>query len=187
MGTDISHFKSDDLPAHGISWDKARAFCRGLNAKLGLSDAEGYRLPTEAEWEYAARAGTRTEFGLGETITLEITNYHIDYLYGEEPKGLHKEPVPVGSLGVANAWGLFDLDGNVREWCEDDWHSSYEGAPVDGSAWINMPNRTRNRVVRGGSWIDYARIGRSAARGEGQIEYPYGNMGIRLARTAFGK
>ena len=110
MGTNPSKFNGDDLPVESVSWEVAKEFCFRLNAKLGLSEAEGYRLPTEAEWEYAARAGSKTKFTFGDTITPEIVNYNGNYPYGRAPKGAYrKKTVAVGSLGVANAWGLFDL------------------------------------------------------------------------------
>src|SRR5262245_2486488 len=138
MGNNPSYHLGDNLPVDNVEWVEARDFCQRLNGKLGLSAAEGYRLPSEAEWEYATRAGGKTELALGEIITTERVNH--DQI----------KTVPVGSLGIANAWGIFDLHGNVYEWCEDDWRDSYDGAPTDGRAWVGMYRDPRNshRVMR---------------------------------------
>jgi formylglycine-generating enzyme required for sulfatase activity len=188
MGTNPSNFKGDDLPVESVSWEEAKEFCLRLNAKLGLTDADGYRLPSEAEWEYAARAGSKTEFAFGETISAEIVNYDGKFPYGGAPKGANrKKTVAVGSLGVANAWGLFDLHGNVFEWCEDDDHYSYDGAPADGRAWVNIPHRASSRVNRGGSWGDGAAVCRSANRSFASLIARGRDLGFRLSRTASGK
>src|SRR5262249_16249243 len=119
----------------------------------------------EAEWEYAARAGTKTPFAFGPTITPKIVNYKGNYPYGSAPKGAYRQKtVEVGSLGVANAFGLSDIHGNVWEWCEDVWHDDYTSATSDGSAWLSGGDSTR-RVLRGGSWDSYGRNCRSALRG----------------------
>ena len=134
MGTDPSGFKGGRLPVENVSWNDVKEFCQRLNTKLGLSDESGYRLPAETEWEYAARAGTVTEFAFGDTISPEIVNYDGNYPYGAGSKGVYRgKTVAVGSLGVANGLGLYDMHGNVWEWCEDEMAAS--------------------RVVRGGSWI----------------------------------
>src|SRR5205085_7636152 len=148
-----ANFKGDSLPVENTSWNDAVEFCKKLSAKTGRQ----YRLPTEAEWEYAARAGTSTPFAFGETITPEIANY-----------GAHRETtIPVGSLGAANAFGLFDMHGNVWEWVQDYWHDNYGGlvnsAPTDGSAWLSGGDPTK-RVLRGGSWLVSAGLCRSTAR-----------------------
>lgn len=136
MGTNPSNFKGDDLPVEQVSWNDAVEFCRKLSAKTGRE----YRLPTEAEWEYAARAGTTTPFAFGDTVTPDIANYDGDYPYGDAPRGTNRQTTtPVGSLGAANGFGLYDMQGNVWEWCLDYWHDNYGGlvggAPTDGSAW----------------------------------------------------
>ncbi len=131
---DPSSFKGDDkLPVDTVSWYEAVEFCSRLQQKTGRP----YRLLTEAEWEYAARAGTTTPYAFGETITPKIVNYNGNYPYWEQQgKGEYREKtIPVGSLGQANAFGLFDMYGNVWEWCQDQWHPDYKGAPADGSSW----------------------------------------------------
>jgi formylglycine-generating enzyme required for sulfatase activity len=148
MGGDPSAFKGDNLPVESVSWNDAKDFCARLKQRTG----KAYRLPSEAEWEYACRAGTTTPFAFGETITPQVVNYDGNYPYASAPKGEYREKtVPVGSLGVANAFGLSDLHGNVWEWCEDVWHPNYNGAPDDGRAWTTGGDQNY-RVLRGGSW-----------------------------------
>ena len=136
---DPSEFKGDNLPVEKVSWDEAVEFCLRLSKVTGRD----YRLPSEAEWEYSARAGTQTPFAFGETITREIVNS----VQGAVPL----KPTAVGSLGVANGFGLYDVHGNVFEWCADAWHEDYNGAPTDGTAWVSGGNSSL-RVLRGGSW-----------------------------------
>jgi formylglycine-generating enzyme required for sulfatase activity len=123
-----SRFKDRDrCPVEKVSWYDAVEFCARLSQHTGKS----YRLPSEAEWEYACRAGTTTPFHFGETITSELANYRATETYGAGVKGTYRqETTEVGSFGVANAFGLYDMHGNVWEWCLDDWHDNYEGAPV---------------------------------------------------------
>ena len=134
-------------------------FCARLSKKTNGK----YRLPTEAEWEYACRAGTITPFHFGETIFTELANYRgtdREYKgkmypgnYGNGLKGIYrKQTIPVGYFKVANAFGLYDMHGNVWEWCADHPHNSYDGAPRDGSAWVTGGN-CRYRILRGGSWF----------------------------------
>ncbi len=157
---DPSYFKGDNLPIEQVSWNDAIEFC----ARLARKTNRNYRLPSEAEWEYAARAGTTTPFAFGESIMPEIVNYRGNHPYAVAPKGEYRgETVEVGSLGVANAWGLYDMHGNVYEWCEDVWHDSYNGAPTDGSAWLSDEDPSR-RILRGGSCNYSARSCRSAYR-----------------------
>jgi formylglycine-generating enzyme required for sulfatase activity len=185
MGTNPSEFKGDDLPVEMVNWKDAKEFCRRLNARLRLNETEGYRLPSEAEWEYAARAGSRTDFAFGDTITPEIVNYNGNYPYGKAPNGANRQKtVAVGSLGVANAWGLYDLHGNVSEWCEDGWHGNYNGAPADGSAWMDISS---GRVMRGGSWVDSAIYCSSMTRHGNLRGNSHNYLGFRLSRTASGR
>ncbi len=134
-------------------------FCARLSRKTG----HHYRLPSEAEWEYACRAGTTTPFHFGETITSDLANYDGNSTYASGPKGVYRrETTPVGSF-PPNAFGLYDMHGNVYEWCADAWHDNYEGAPSDGSAWESGKNDSE-RMLRGGSWNFDAVHCRSAYR-----------------------
>ena len=161
-----SYFKGDDRPVEQVSWYDAVEFC----ARLSKYTGRNYGLPSEAQWEYACRAGTTTPFHFGETITTDLANYNGNYTYGQGTKGKSREETtPVGSFEVANAFGLYDMHGNVREWCEDDRHDNYEGAPNDGSPWLSgNQNATKHttKVTRGGSWYDFPRGCRSADRSD---------------------
>jgi formylglycine-generating enzyme required for sulfatase activity len=158
-------------PVVRVSCGEAEAFC----AQLSRKTRRAYRLPTEAEWEYACRAGTASPFAFGETITQEVVNHD-----GEMLRLLGKDcaTTPVGSLGVANAFGLFDMHGNVWEWCRDYWHASYQDAPIDGSAWRRDADKG-TRVLRGGSWSAQARSCRAAARRFG------GHPGVQSREIGF--
>lgn len=157
---DPSEFKGDKRPVEQVSWEDAMEFCARLSARTKRS----YSLPSEAEWEYACRAGTTTPFHFGETITTDVANYDGNQTYGDGPKGEYREEtIPVDYFGVANAFGLCDMHGNVWEWCLDSWHDNYEGVPTDGSAWDADGARDR-RVRRGGSWLGLPRSCRSAYR-----------------------
>ncbi|NBO65073.1 MAG: tandem-95 repeat protein, partial [Acidobacteria bacterium] len=183
MGTNPSFFTGENLPVEQVTWEEAREFCRRLNTLLGLSSANGYRLPSEAEWEYSARTVTDTPFSFGLTISAEIANYFGTLPYGNAPAGiLRNRTVNVGSLNVANSWGLNEMNGNVAEWCEDDYHSSYVGAPEDGRPWVD-PVRGSNRITRGGGWSDEAVLCRSASRGRSAPGNRFYALGFRLART----
>ena len=165
---DPSHFKGDLRPVEQVSWHEAVEFCD----RLTMQSDRQYRLPTEAEWEYACRAGTTTPFHFGKTITTDHANYrgtdHEEYgwsgSYGDGPKGEYREATtPVDHFEGANAYGLYDMPGNVYEWCQDYWHDTYEGAPTDGRDWVEGGDSSR-RVIRGGSWVGYPRVCRSAYR-----------------------
>jgi formylglycine-generating enzyme required for sulfatase activity len=182
LDPDPSRFKGETRPVECISWLDAIEFCDRLSQYTGKQ----YRLPSEAEWEYACRAGTTTPFHFGETITTDLANYNGDYTYGDGPKGVYRqETTPVGSFGVANAFGLYDMHGNVWEWCMDHWHENYEDAPIDGSAWID-PSASENasRLLRGGSWGSDPRYCRSAFRGRNNAGYRYDDDGFRVACSA---
>jgi formylglycine-generating enzyme required for sulfatase activity len=179
MGNNPSHFKgsleSKQLPVGEVSWGKAVKFCHKLSQKTGKT----YRLPSEAEWEYACRAGTTTPFYFGETITPDLVNYEGNYPYGHAPKGLDRDQATdVGSF-PPNAFGLYDMHGNVWEWCSDKWHDNYNGAPTDGSSWeIGTDN---NRVLRGGSYIFPADYCRSARRVSFSVLSMSWSWGFRVA------
>lgn len=159
MGTNPSNFKGANRPVEQVSWNEAVGFCQKLSEKIG----KDYRLPSEAEWEYACRAGTTTPFYFGQTITPEIANYNGTSTYGNGPKGEDRQQTTeVGSF-PPNAFGLYDMHGNVWEWCQDHWHENFSGAPTNGSAWIEGGDNSR-RVFRGGSWLNNPGLCRSASR-----------------------
>jgi formylglycine-generating enzyme required for sulfatase activity len=182
LNSDPSKFKGDNLPVEQVSWDDAMEFCARLSRATGRS----YRLPTEAEWEYACRAGTTTPFAFGDTISPQLVNYEGNHPYAQAPKGTHRgTTTPAGFIGVANGFGLFDMHGNVFEWCLDYWHENYNGAPTDGRSW-EMAGDTRYRVLRGGSRITSAYLCRSATRFRGPPDYRDFDRGLRVvvgART----
>lgn len=180
LDPDPSRFKDKNRPVERVSWYSAVEFCDRLSQKTGRQ----YRLPSEAEWEYACRAGTTTPFHFGETITPELANYDGNTTYGAGVKGVcREETTPVGSFGVANAFGLYDMHGLVWEWCADQWHSNYEGAPTDGSAWLD-DNDNKRYVLRGGSWLVNPRRCRSAYRFNCHVSNWYNFIGFRVACTA---
>ncbi|MBO3459284.1 formylglycine-generating enzyme family protein [Aetokthonos hydrillicola Thurmond2011] len=181
LKADPSYFKGDNLPVEQVSWHDAVEFCdrvtRLVNEhRLSSYAKTQYRLPSEAEWEYSCRAGTNTPFHFGETITTDLANYrgtdNEEYKwsgsYGRGAKGIYREETTVvGSFGVANAFGLYDMHGNVWEWCLDDWHDNYNRAPTDGSPWFynnDLYQRQGRAVLRGGSWINVPENCRSASR-----------------------
>ncbi|MEA5618408.1 bifunctional serine/threonine-protein kinase/formylglycine-generating enzyme family protein [Cronbergia sp. UHCC 0137] len=155
-----SKFKGANLPVENVSWYEAVEFCLRLSAKTGRE----YRLPSEAEWEYACRAGTTTSFHFGETITRELVNYSgVDSYAVESKRKFRPQTTDVGSFEVANAFGLYDMHGLVWEWCADPWHNNYYDAPTDGSVW-EVGGAEYRRVVRGGSWNFGAELCRSPSR-----------------------
>ena len=185
LSPDPSRFKGANRPVEKVSWYDAVEFCDRVTQHTGKS----YRLPSEAEWEYACRAGTTTPFHFGETITSELANYNALYTYGAGVKGIYREETTVvGIFGVANAFGLYDMHGNVWEWCLDDWHANYEGAPTDGSAWFNENNKLSQKpgiaVLRGGSWYDYPNLCRSASRDDFVRASRHLNIGFRVVCAA---
>jgi len=200
-----SHFKGKNRPVEGVSWYDAVEFC----ARLSQHTGKPYRLPSEAEWEYACRAGTTTPFHFGETITTDLANYRgtddkdgeWSGSYGQGSKGIYRqETTPVGSFGVANAFGLYDMHGNVWEWCADPWHDSYQGAPTDGTVWdetcndnryqnnvdllINTKEDNRTRLLRGGSGHINPRYCRAAFRDNLGPDIGYDFVGFRVVCVA---
>ena len=169
-------------PVINVSWEDAQTYLAWLNARLGLLErADAYRLPSEAEWEYACRAGTTTPFSFGETISPDQANYDGNHLYGAGKKGVYREKtMPVGSF-PANGFGLHEMHGNVWEWCADAWNENNAGAPDDGSAWLT--GAASARVVRGGSWLNYPRYLRSAFRLGRPATSRNDRIGFRVART----
>jgi formylglycine-generating enzyme required for sulfatase activity len=187
-----SLFKGDELPVERVSWQDAIEFC----ARLSRYTKKNYRLPSEAEWEYACRAGTTTPFHFGETITSELANYNASVVYQEELAGKSKGKTTPVTTFSPNAFGLYDMHGNVWELCLDPWNKNYEGAPKDGSVWDNKnkdniyPNildginilikDPRERIIRGGSWYFHPQYCRSASRSY-LVKDSVGNVGFRLA------
>ncbi|MGB5833830.1 MAG: SUMF1/EgtB/PvdO family nonheme iron enzyme [Thiohalocapsa sp.] len=170
----------DLRPVINVSWQQTREYLRWLNKSCGKS---GFRLPTEAEWEYAARAGTTTPFSTGECISTDQANFDGTFEYGNCPQptnlDLHQTQ-PVGSY-EPNPWGLHDMHGNVNEFVADCWNESYEGAPNDGSAWLE--GQCARRVLRGGSWYGDSGYLRSAYRCRSGPAFSHRTIGFRLART----
>lgn len=164
LNPNCSYFKGDENPVEQVSWYQAIEFCDRLSQLTNLN----YRLPSEAEWEYACRAGVDNKpFHFGDTITTKFANYDGTESYSYEPMGNRLEQTkPVGSFGVANAFGLYDMHGNVWEWCADPKHDNYKKAPLDSRTW-DLEGETNNkisRVLRGGSWKTKARDCRAANR-----------------------
>ena len=168
MGKNPSKLKGDYFPVENVSWNDCQDFIQKLNQ---LKPGKDYRLPTEAEWEYACRAGTSTKFYSGNSDSdLE----RIGWKNGNSGNKTH----PVGQK-VPNAWGLYDMHGNVWEWCEDWYHDSYNGSPTNGSAWLSPSGQYR--VLRGGSWHSNAQLCRSSDRGGVDPDYRDCNVGFRLS------
>jgi formylglycine-generating enzyme required for sulfatase activity len=173
---------TDQRPVEQVSWHEAMEFCRRVETLLPDGSGLHCTLPSEAQWEYACRAGESTPFSCGETITPELANYDANDTYADGPKGEYrKQTTPVGMF-PANAWGLHDMHGNVWEWCLDHWHDSYAKAPGDGSAWVDSKdeNNPVNRLLRGGSWLDDPRYCRSADRNHDRPDNANYVVGFRV-------
>ncbi|BAY11254.1 bifunctional serine/threonine-protein kinase/formylglycine-generating enzyme family protein [Calothrix sp. NIES-2098] len=162
-------------PVENVSWHEAVEFCLRLAEITGRD----YRLPSEAEWEYACRAGTKTSFHFGETITSDFVSC------SNSDTKTRKETTNVGSFEVANAFGLYDMHGLVWEWCADPWHNNYHGAPTDGSIWEEGGDIHR-RVLRGGSWSFGAELCRSASRSWNESDGGLRICGFRVVFSAEG-
>lgn len=159
-----SSFGGNNRPVEGVSWYQTVEFCQRLSRHSG----KVYRLPSESEWEYACRAGTTTRYFFGDELTKEQANFG----------NAAGETTPVGQY-PANTFGLYDMHGNVMEWCEDIYHSSYKGAPTDGSVWSSK-DFLAPRVVRGGNWIAESKYCRSAARGNYGYLIKFKVLGFRV-------
>ncbi len=165
----------DKHPVDRVSWKSAMDFCARLSKRTGRN----YRLPSEAEWEYACRAGTHTPFYFGETLTTDVANYVGEHTYSQEQKGLYRHvTTEVGSF-PPNAYGLYDMHGNVWEWCADTWHDDYSGAPGDGRVW--QARNKDSRVLRGGCWHDPPGLCRCAARLKSGMSDGEDYFGFRVA------
>jgi formylglycine-generating enzyme required for sulfatase activity len=189
MGTYPSYFQEGDWadgiqrPVENVSWQEAMAFCAKLRERTGRH----YSLPSEAQWEYACRAGTPTPFHCGATLISELANFGGSPYRSALNRDYQSQPSPVEQF-PANSWGLFDLHGNVCEWCLDDWHSSYHGAPEDGRAWLESQGSSRreyeerggDRLLRGGSWFFYPTHCCSAYRGRNHPDNRNHMIGFRV-------
>jgi len=174
MGNNPSNFKGPNRPVECVSWDDCDKFCK----KLSELTKKNVRLPSEAEWEYACRAGTTTPFYFGETITPDLANYDGRYTYGSGPKGKYRKETTDVGIFPPNAFGLYDMHGNVWEWCQDCWHENYNNAPVNGAAWNDNHFR---RVLRGGYWTYLPRHCRAVSRYRNAPDYRYPYCGVRVA------
>lgn len=163
-----------------MSWDDAQAYVAWLSDQTG----QRYRLPSEAEWEYACRAETTTPFSSGTTILTQQANFNGSYTYESGTMGEYREKtVPVCSFDP-NSWSLFDMHGNVWEWVDDCWHGSYDRAPTDGAAWLEANDGDCSlRVLRGGSWFTDPTFVRSANLVSNCTDLRGGYGGFRVART----
>ncbi len=172
MDDNPSAWQGNDLPVEGISWDDALTFCR----RLGDREGQPYRLPTEAEWEYACRAGTTTPFFFGETIASDEANYDGEKIYGSGSKGTFLGKTAAVASYAPNAWGLYDMHGNVWEWCPDGYEY-YTPSPVRPPADQAL---IEGRVLRGGSWRHQPRFCRSANRVRDLEGRPLSTIGLRV-------
>ena len=181
-----SHFTGDERPVESIAWDEAVEFCQ----RLSKATRQEYRLPSEAEWEYACRAGTNTPFYFGELLERELANYRASETYLERPTAKYREQtIPVGSFRP-NAFGLHELHGQVWEWCADDWQKNYQGAPTDGRAWLSRLSPLKVwgnlKVSRGGSWYNSPYLCRSAYRFPLDRSRRSSGIGFRLVASVAG-
>jgi formylglycine-generating enzyme required for sulfatase activity len=208
MGTNPSNFKGDNLPVERVSWFDAIEYCNKRSQKEGLTpaytidksrndpnnksgddprwivtrnvNANGYRLPTEAEWEYACRAGTTTPFYTGNNVTTSQANYDGNHPYNNNAKGIYRDKTTTVGSFSPNGWGLYDMIGNVSEWCWD-WYDSFSGnTQVDPVGALSGGNR----ISRGGDWYYNAYSLRSAFRGGANPTSQATNIGFRVARNA---
>ena len=174
-----SDFEGDDRPVEQVSWYDAIEFCHRLSDYTG----DLYRLPSEAEWEYACRAGTTTPFCYGDTLTTNLANYDGNYTYNDGKPGIYRHgTTPIDTFGTVNAFGLSDLHGNVWEWCADSWHENYQDAPRDGQAWED-PEGGTYRMLRGGAWYCLPGLCRSAQRHWNQPDIGGSGIGLRVVRS----
>jgi formylglycine-generating enzyme required for sulfatase activity len=174
---DPSQFKGANRPVEQVSWLDALEFCRRLSQRTG----QRYGLPSEAQWEYACRAGSTTPFHFGATLTPELANYNGIHVYGNGPKGTYREQTIEVASFPASGWGLHDMHGNVLEWCEDLWDDSYIFAPGDSQPWL-IPAAAADepRLLRGGSWDGFPRYCRSAYRFHYAPAYADYGVGLRV-------
>ena len=162
-------YQRPDQPVERVTWYDGVEFCDRLSQQTGFE----YRLPSEAEWEYACRADTTTPFHFGPTLPADLANYNYHY----------RGPTEVGKFRAANAFGLYDMHGNVWEWCLDHWHENYQDAPINGSAWV-IGGDDRYRLRRGGSWAINSENCRSASRSRSLPNFKFLNIGLRVVRPS---
>jgi formylglycine-generating enzyme required for sulfatase activity len=167
----------DTHPVVGVNWYDAQEYLRWLSEATGRQ----YRLPSEAEWEYACRAGTKTAFSFGDAISTELANYDGNFTWNGGARGEYRRGTTPAGMFPANPWGLFDMHGNVWEWVQDVVHDNYEGAPLDGSAWEESGDQAR-RILRGGSWLYNPRYLRSALRNGFSSALSNDIVGFRVVR-----
>jgi formylglycine-generating enzyme required for sulfatase activity len=152
-------FQGAKRPVDSVSWKDTQDFCYRLSKKVGRA----YRLPGEAEWEYACRSNTGSPFHFGQTITTDLANYCGEHVFADEPKGVYRHATIEAGNFPPNGFGLCDMHGNLWEWCADAWHDDYTGAPANGIVWESSQDAS-HRVGRGGSWHEPPNNCRSAAR-----------------------
>ena len=181
LGTKLVSVKGNNRPVERVSWNGAVEFCEKLSQKTGKK----YRLPSEAEWEYACRAGTTTPFYFGESITPDLVNYNGNYAYASAPKGKYRQQTTDVGTFPPNAFGLYDMHGNVWEWCQDDYKENYIDAPTDGSASTNQS--ASSKLLRGGSWYFNPVYCRSAYRLGRNADRLNINIGFRVACSGAAK
>jgi formylglycine-generating enzyme required for sulfatase activity/uncharacterized caspase-like protein len=181
---DPGRFKGLHLPVEGVLWESAIEFCQRLSQRFGRT----YTLPSEAQWEYACRAGTTTPFHFGATLTPDLAIYNDTDAYGEGPKGVDRQETTAVAAFPANPWGLYDMHGNVWEWCLDQWHANYQGAPVDGSAWLDSDvNKNNLRLLRGGPGYGNPWDCRSAYRDRDHPNIKWDSVGFRVCCLPQGR
>jgi formylglycine-generating enzyme required for sulfatase activity len=178
MGKNPARFTNPEKPVEQVSWNDCQTFCQKLSAQTG----KPYHLPSEAQWEYACRAKSLTPFYFGETLTTDLANYDGSQTYANESPGSYRrETTEVGRF-PPNQFGLYDMHGNVWEWCEDQWHDNYEDSFfLDGRAWKNPdPKVKTGYVIRGGSWHSHPIYCRSANRFHFAADFTISYLGLRL-------
>ena len=175
MGNNPSRFIGEKRPVEKVSWQDATKFCQRLSRKMGRD----YRLPRESQWEYACRAGTTTPFNFGKTITPELVNYNGKYPYGNAPKGKYRQQTTDVGIFPPNAFGLYDMYGNVWEWCAEEWDDNYDGASRDGN--VRLDRSQEPPRLRGGSWFSSSNACRSTYRlNIGRRDIHSFNIGFRV-------
>jgi formylglycine-generating enzyme required for sulfatase activity/nucleoside phosphorylase len=175
LNPEPSYFKGENRPVENINWHEANEFCQRLTA----STDRNYRLPSEAEWEYACRANTKTAFNCGEALNKKLANYLDTQDYKTNRKGEYINQTKAAMSFQANAFGLYDMHGNVREWCSDNWHNNYQGSPLDEKAWNSGGNNTL-KILRGGCYLSKMEDCRSASRSKDVPSNRNCNNGFRV-------